>query len=380
MPVNLIKNKINNEDVTALKDAGIVDDKETADYWFQKGYSFYEAEKYKEAIEAYRQAIRIKPDYAEAHYNLGCAYDNLGMHKEAIEAYKQAIRIKPNFAEVHDSLGLVYYNLGCVYAEQRNYQEAIESYKQAIRSKPNYAEAYNNLGWAYLDVKDYQKAIESFREAIRIKPDYDKAHNNLRIASDKSADSLAQQGNRIRNEQSDKEAQKYYDEAMERINIAFRIKWPEGINSINKGDIISAIAKLNLVIQLKPDHAGAHSTLGYCYVVLDYYEMALGEYEILNSLDENLAANLLALIEKCRPKSKNQENVICSSCDGKGSVICSLCDGTGNSSMACISCRGTGIISGFRCYSCKGCRFNKCVSCDGTGQIKCSSCNGTGCK
>ena len=40
-----------------------------------------------EAIESYRQAIRINPDFAEAHYNLGIAYVNSGMDKEAIESY-----------------------------------------------------------------------------------------------------------------------------------------------------------------------------------------------------------------------------------------------------------------------------------------------------
>ena len=51
---------------------------------------------YREAIEAHKQAIRIKPDYAEAHDNLGNAYDKLGIYREAIEAFKQAIKIKPD--------------------------------------------------------------------------------------------------------------------------------------------------------------------------------------------------------------------------------------------------------------------------------------------
>ncbi len=42
-----------------------------------------------EKIEAYKQAIRINPDDAEAHTNLGLAYNNLGMYKEAIESFKQ---------------------------------------------------------------------------------------------------------------------------------------------------------------------------------------------------------------------------------------------------------------------------------------------------
>ena len=61
-----------------------------------------------EEIESYKQAIRINPDYADAHANLGLAYGNLGMYKEAIEACKQAIRIKPDDAKAHFNLGLIY--------------------------------------------------------------------------------------------------------------------------------------------------------------------------------------------------------------------------------------------------------------------------------
>ena len=44
--------------------------------------------------------------------NLGMNYDELGRHSDAIEAYKQAILIKPDYAEAHLGLGLTYLNLG----------------------------------------------------------------------------------------------------------------------------------------------------------------------------------------------------------------------------------------------------------------------------
>lgn len=52
-----------------------------------------------EQIEAYKQAISIDPDDANAHYGLGVAYFNSGMDKEAIESYKKAIRIDPDYAD-----------------------------------------------------------------------------------------------------------------------------------------------------------------------------------------------------------------------------------------------------------------------------------------
>jgi tetratricopeptide (TPR) repeat protein len=64
---------------------------------------------HKEAIEPYKQVIRINPDHAEAHYGLGVAYSISGMHKEAIEPYKQVIRINPDHAEAHYGLGVAYH-------------------------------------------------------------------------------------------------------------------------------------------------------------------------------------------------------------------------------------------------------------------------------
>ena len=73
--------------------------------------------KYKEAIEANKQAIRIDHDHVAAHYSLADSYAKLGMYKKAIEAYKQAIRINPD-----DEFALV--NLGYTFIKAGMYKEA----------------------------------------------------------------------------------------------------------------------------------------------------------------------------------------------------------------------------------------------------------------
>jgi len=55
---------------------------------------------------------KIRPDYADSHYNLGNAYGKLGRHQEAIDAFKQAVRIKPDDAEAHCNLGFAYLEMG----------------------------------------------------------------------------------------------------------------------------------------------------------------------------------------------------------------------------------------------------------------------------
>jgi len=130
----------------------------------------------KELLNLTEVKARIsQSDLAAAHYNLGVTYGKLGRYQDAIEAFKQAIGIKPDLAEAHCGLGFAYGELG-------RYQDAIESCKQAIRIKPDYASAHYNLGNAYGKLGRYQDAIESFKQAIRIKPDYAEAHYNLGVA------------------------------------------------------------------------------------------------------------------------------------------------------------------------------------------------------
>jgi Flp pilus assembly protein TadD len=61
-----------------------------------------------EAIEAYKNAIKLQKDYVEAHYNLGIAYRENGQFEEAEVEYRQAITLDPNFAPAHYNLGIFY--------------------------------------------------------------------------------------------------------------------------------------------------------------------------------------------------------------------------------------------------------------------------------
>ena len=62
--------------------------------------------KLEEAIEAYNKALSIKPDYADAYYNLGIALQDQSKLEEAIEAYKKALSIKPDYADAYYNMGI----------------------------------------------------------------------------------------------------------------------------------------------------------------------------------------------------------------------------------------------------------------------------------
>ena len=57
-----------------------------------------------EAIDYYKEAIRIRPDYAEAHSNLGNALFQKGEMKEAIDYYKEALKLKPDLVAAQKNL------------------------------------------------------------------------------------------------------------------------------------------------------------------------------------------------------------------------------------------------------------------------------------
>jgi tetratricopeptide (TPR) repeat protein len=55
---------------------------------FQVGYCHSELGRYQDSIEACKQAIRIKPDDADAHGFLGATYLTIGNKSSAFEEYK----------------------------------------------------------------------------------------------------------------------------------------------------------------------------------------------------------------------------------------------------------------------------------------------------
>src|SRR5262249_36151656 len=81
--------------------------------------------KYALAETAYREALKIKPDYAKALNNLGAVETKLGKFSDAINALSSAVKLKPDFPEA-------YYNLGTAYYNNSQLPEAVSSLQHAV--------------------------------------------------------------------------------------------------------------------------------------------------------------------------------------------------------------------------------------------------------
>ena len=115
------------------------------------------------AIDSYKQAINIKPDYADAYYNMGNALKDKGELNTAIDNYKQAIKIKPDYADA-------YYNMGNALEDKGELEQALENYQMSIKIEPNKAKLYYRIASIYYDFGDISLAQDNLEKANSIDP------------------------------------------------------------------------------------------------------------------------------------------------------------------------------------------------------------------
>jgi tetratricopeptide (TPR) repeat protein len=140
----------------------------TAQEWFEQGYK---AVTFDEKMRCYTEAIRLKPDFAEAFNNRGNARRANADLNGAIRDFDEAIRLKPDYSEAFN-------NRGGTRKDNADLNGAIRDYDEAIRLKPDYSEAFNNRGAARIQKGDLNGAIRDYNEATRLKPDNAIAFNN----------------------------------------------------------------------------------------------------------------------------------------------------------------------------------------------------------
>jgi tetratricopeptide (TPR) repeat protein len=85
-----------------------------------------------DAIAEYQAALRLRPDFAKTHNNLGTALSKIpGRLPEAIAEYQAALRIEPDFVGAHINLG------NALAQTPGRLPEAIAEYEAALRIKPD---------------------------------------------------------------------------------------------------------------------------------------------------------------------------------------------------------------------------------------------------
>jgi len=95
---------------------------------------------------------------AQDYYKYGLILAGEGRDAEAVKAFRQALGIRPDWAEVHSLLGSTLYRAG-------NFAEAEVELRQAVTLKPDYAEGWNFLGEFLKAQGKEREAQEAFKKA-----------------------------------------------------------------------------------------------------------------------------------------------------------------------------------------------------------------------
>jgi protein kinase/serine/threonine-protein kinase len=146
-------------------------------------YYHYTREDNERAVELFRKALALDPNYALAYAGLADAFVRRRIHNEAagvklaaagagqagdpldlaLEYGRRAIDLDPGSAEAHKALGFAQEEKGLA-------AESMNSYLKAVELNPNYAPAINNIGAAKMSAGQFDEALIWLRKAVRLQP------------------------------------------------------------------------------------------------------------------------------------------------------------------------------------------------------------------
>jgi tetratricopeptide (TPR) repeat protein len=123
--------------------------------WVKKGLDHLRSKNFARAENAFKQALRLKPDFYEAYINLGNVYFIIGNYFDAIESYNYALK-NIGFKDV------LYNKIGTSYLILGDYNKAIEAYKQAIHSGQTKPQTHFSLGLLFYLNGDNEEAFNEY--------------------------------------------------------------------------------------------------------------------------------------------------------------------------------------------------------------------------
>lgn len=139
------------------------------------GKKLLERGDYAQAVEKLERATRLLKSNAQAWNYLGLACHRSGQATNAVAAYRQALALDQNLAEAR-------FNLGCLWLEQNRPDLAREQFTTFTALRGSSVEGFLKLGAAQLRLRDAAGAQESFQKALRLDAQIPEALNGLGLA------------------------------------------------------------------------------------------------------------------------------------------------------------------------------------------------------
>jgi tetratricopeptide (TPR) repeat protein len=255
---------------------------------FEKGKQLFNQSNYDEAIKEFDEAIRLKPDMAEAYAFRARSYNRKDDYDRGLADANKAIQLNPKLA-------VGYYARGNNYRDMNDKDSAIANYTEAVKLDPKFALAYANRGNAYADKKDYDRAIADYTEAIKIDNNY--------------AWMYVDRGNAYAEK-------KDYDRAITEYTFAIRLDPKFAIAYYNRGnayaikkDYDRAIENFTDAIRFDKRYIMAYNNRGKVFDIKKDYDRAIADFEAILKIDPNNSqAKDYLKIDESKSGNKNDKN------------------------------------------------------------------------
>jgi len=214
----------------------------TAEDWFRKTVTLVgtSGEWSDEEQRCLLEALRLRPDFAEAHNNLAILLRARGSEHESAHHYQEALRLRPEYPEAH-------FNYAAMLTARGSTAGAVEHFREALKLRPDYVDAHHGLAGLLAAQGRFEEAEAHYREALRLRPDSDLAHNDLAV--------LLERAGRP-------------DEAVEEYRQALRVNDDSPQTHYNyallletRGDRAAAEDHYRTAIRIWPEYGEAHNNL-----------------------------------------------------------------------------------------------------------------------
>ena len=136
---------------------------EDAQAKFKHAAELQRDEAFAEAAAEYRALLKLTPNHAETHANLGAVLARLGQYDAAVESYETALRLNPQLTPVLFNLGVAHHRAG-------RFERAADVLQQFLSSQPSVWQARQLLGLAFVELGRDTEALPPLEAALVANP------------------------------------------------------------------------------------------------------------------------------------------------------------------------------------------------------------------
>ncbi len=155
----------------------IMKDRNNIDAYIGIAHSYKAVGNYTKAVNYYTNANNLEPSY-ELFLELGMCNFAMEKYDEALKNFMSAIKLSPDNLDAQTWLALT-------HEELEEYSMAFLIYDNIIEHHPEYLNAYINKGTLEMSIDQYQEATNTFSQVIKINPNFYKAYFGIALCFDK---------------------------------------------------------------------------------------------------------------------------------------------------------------------------------------------------